>query len=334
MTLCKWLSVGLALVMLAGGASGQERFVPSTVSKDAAQLIRVLEPDSLPAGTKDEWRAAWEATEEALRPLNDQVREIYPAKIERRSISGVEHLLVTPDSHDPLNAERILVYVHGGAHTATSPDSTLYISLPAAHFTHTKVLAVRYPLAWQEPHPASRDLIVAVYQKLLKSYLPRRIAMFGDSAGGAVLMSAVLRMRDEGLPMPAAVGLLSPWADASKAGDSQTLLEDADGALDYEGNLKASAELYAAGRDLTDPSVSPLYADFRKGFPPAYVSSGTRDMFLSHCARLQRKLLDAGIENQLVVYEGMWHMFQVFPIPEAQDAWRDMAAFLQKHWAR
>lgn len=87
----------------------------------------------------------------SIAPLNDQVREIYPAKIERRSISGVEHLLITPDSYDPLNAERILVYLDGGAHTATSPDSTFYISLPAAHFTQTKVLAVRYLRAFKSP---------------------------------------------------------------------------------------------------------------------------------------------------------------------------------------
>ena len=57
-------------------------------------------------------------------------------------------------------------------------------------------------------------------------------------------------------------------------------------------------------------------------------------MFLSHCARLQRKLIDAGVENQLVVYEGMWHVFQMFRIPEEHDAWRDMAAFFERHWAR
>ncbi len=325
----------LALLTAALPArSAEERFVPTTVSQEAAELIRELEPDSLPAGTMQEWQAAWEATEEAFRALNEQAREHYPAQIERRSIAGMEHLLLTPRNLDPANAQRILVYVHGGAHTVSSPDSTLVSSLPAAHFTRTRVLAVRYPLAWQKPHPASRDLIVAVYRAILKDYAPRRIAMYGDSAGGAALMSAILRMRDEGLPMPAAVGLLSPWADVTKTGDSQTLLEDADGALDYEGNLKASAELYAAGRDLRDPSVSPLYADFRKGFPPTFISSGTRDMFLSNCARLQRKLIDAGIENQLVIYEGMWHVFQVFPIPEAKDAWRDMAAFLERHWAR
>ena len=331
-----WNILGaLALLMAALPARGaEERFVPTTVSQEAAELIRGLEPDSLPAGTKQEWQAVCEAAEKGMQALNDQASENYPSKMERRSIAGMEHLLLTPRNFDSDNSQRILVYVHGGAHTVSSPDSTLVSSLPAAHFTRTRVLAVRYPLAWQQPHPASRDLIVAVYRAILKDYAPRRIAMYGDSAGGAALMSAILRMRDEGLPMPAAVGLLSPWADVTKTGDSQTLLEDADLPLDYEGNLKAPAELYAAGKDLRDASVSPVYADYRKGFPPTFISSGTRDSFLSHCARLQRKLIDAGIENKLVIHEGMWHVFQAMRIPEEKAAWRDMAAFFERHWAR
>ena len=188
--------------------------------------------------------------------------------------------------------------------------------------------------AWQSPHPAARDLVVAVYKELLESYSPRRIAAYGDSAGGALLMSAVLKLRDDGVATPAVLGLISPWADITKTGDSPTVLRGADPILDYDLNLKASAAIYATDQDMRDPSVSPLYADFRNGFPPSYISSGTRDLFLSHCSRLQRKLLDAGIENQLVVYEGMWHVFQGFPIPEADDAWRDMTAFIERHWAR
>ena len=167
-----------------------------------------------------------------------------------------------------------------------SPDSTLGSSLPAAHYLQAKVLAVRYPLAWQKPHPASRDRVVAVYKELLKSYAPQRIAMYGDSAGGGLLMSAVLKLRDDGIPMPAVLGLLSPWADVTRTGDSISLLEGADPMIAYDLNLGASAKVYATGQNPKDPSISPVYADFRKGFPPSYISTGTRDLFLSHCARL------------------------------------------------
>ena len=319
---------------LSSGAMAQEEFVPSTISEEAAEFIRSVKPgETAPANTA-EWQAAWEASANSGKLAAEEALELYPARIDKLSIAGADHLLLTPSTFSSTNEDRLVVYVHGGAHTLFSPESTLSSSLPAAHYLRAKVLVVRYPLAWQSPHPASRDLVVAVYKELLESYSPRRIAAYGDSAGGALLMSAVLKLRDDGVAMPAVLGLISPWADITKTGDSPTLLRGADPILDYDLNLKASAEIYATDQDMRDPSISPLYADFRKGFPPSYLSTGTRDLFLSHCSRLQRKLLDAGIENQLVVYEGMWHVFQGFQIPEANDAWRDMTAFIERHWAR
>lgn len=285
-------------------------------------------------GTTAEWQAVWEASEELAQTGAEEAQKRYPATIEKVLIAGSDHLLLTPSTFSAANEGRIAVYIHGGAHTQGSPESTLVVSLPLAHHLGAKVLGVRYPLAWQSPHPASRDFVVDLYKELLETYAPRRIVMAGDSAGGNLLMSAVLMLRDEGVAMPAALGLISPWADISKTGDSLAVLQGSDLLLDYDVNLRASAELYAAGEDMKSPSISPLYADFRRGFPPSYISSGTRDLFLSHCARLQRKLIDAGVENELVVYEGMWHVFQSFAIPEVDDAFHDLAAFLERRWAR
>lgn len=323
------------LILSTGGSSyAQERPSPTTVSDEAAEIIGSVSPGDENATTTDEWQALWDENQAAIQPAVEAARELYPATIETVSIAGYDHLLITPRSYSEVNDNRIVVYTHGGSHTMYSPDSTLGSSLPAAHYLQAKVLAVRYPVAWKKPHPASRDVVVAVYKELLKSYAPRRIAMYGDSAGGGLLMSAVLKIRDDGIAMPSVLGLLSPWADVTQTGDSLLLLDGADPMIGYDFNLGASATVYATGQDLKDPSVSPLYADFNKGFPPSYISTGTRDLFLSHCARLQRKLIDAGVENQLVVYEGMWHVFQALRIPEEHDAWRDMAVFFERHWGR
>lgn len=336
-----WLGLGLVFLLLGTETNAQDKFVPSTASKAAQDLIKTLTPGSEPGirfeDAKEVWQKAWEDNEKSWDHAATEAKKLYPAKIAKVSIDGAEHLLITPDSYDPINDKRIIIYVHGGAHTFFSPESTLVASLPGAHFSRTKLIAVRYPLAWQKPHPASRDRVVAVYKEMLKTHSPQHIAMYGDSAGGGTLMSAVLKIRDDGLPMPAVLGLISPWADITKTGDSYTLNEGADIILHYEGNLVDSARTYARGQDLKHPSISPLYADFGKGFPPAYISSGTRDLLLSIAVQLQRKLLDAGIENQLIVYEGMWHVFQELPdptIPEAKTAWRDMAVFFERHWAR
>lgn len=341
MNWCRWAILSLLFLHISIEVSAEEKFIPSTVSEEAQEWIKAITPGTEPAiryeDPKEVWQEAWEGNERDWSEATAAVKELYPATIETISIASADHLLITPESYDTDNDTRIIVYVHGGAHTFFSPESTLVGSLPGAHFTRTKLIAVRYPLAWQEAHPASRDRVVSVYRELLKDYAPRRIAMYGDSAGGGALMSAVLKIRDDGLPMPAVLGLISPWTDITKTGDSYTLNAGADLILHYEGNLDDSARTYGKGQDLKDPSISPVYANFNKGFPPSYISSGTRDLFLSNAARLQRKLLDAGIVNQLVVYEGMWHVFQELPdpkLPEARVAWRDMAAFLEQHWGR
>jgi monoterpene epsilon-lactone hydrolase len=199
------------------------------------------------------------------------------------------------------------------------------------------VLGLRYPLAWESPFPAARDRLVSVYKELLKTHSPQHIAMAGDSAGGGLVMSSILKIRDVGLPMPAVAGLLSPWADISKTGDSMAVAAGHDPLINYDKNLAASAKLYANGIDLRDPRVSPIYSDFTLGFPPTFISSGTRDHFLSHASRLQRKLTDAGVDNSLYVYEGMWHVFQIAPdpvLPEAGIAWTDFIQFIERHLAR
>ncbi len=337
----RWVGLSLLLVLVSVEVSAEGKFVPSTVSEAAQEWIRAITPGTEPAiryeDPKEVWQEAWEENEVSWDEATAAAKELYPATIETISVANSDHLLITPGSYDTENDNRILVYVHGGAHTFFSPESTLVASLPGAHFSRTKLISVRYPLAWQKAHPASRDRVVSVYTELLNDYAPQHIAMYGDSAGGGALMSAVLKIRDDGLPMPAVLGLISPWTDITKTGDSYTLNAGADLILHYEGNLVDSARTYGRDQDLKDPSISPIYADFNKGFPPSYISSGTRDLFLSNAARLQRKLLDAGIVNRLVVYEGMWHVFQELPdpkLPEARAAWRDMAAFFGWHWGR
>jgi monoterpene epsilon-lactone hydrolase len=253
------------------------------------------------------------------------------------TIDGAEHLMITPDNLDPSYERRLVIYAHGGAYTMGRPEDQIASAGMIAHQMRQRVLAIRYPLAWMEPFPAARDRLVAVYKEMLKSHSPQHIALSGDSAGGGLVLSSVLAIRDSGMPMPAALGLISPWADISKTGDSMTIQDGHDPLISYDNNLAVSALLYANGLSLTDPGVSPIYGDYTKGFPPTYISTGTRDLFLSHAARLQRKLTDAGVANSLYVYEGMWHVFQLAPepaVPEVASAWRDYARFLDGHMAR
>jgi monoterpene epsilon-lactone hydrolase len=322
----------------AGSAEAGSGDALSTVSDRARDFIENNSPQVHDPQSLEEWEALSGAVGEpgVLTEAGNAALASFGATITLQEIDGAQHLLVEPGSFDPVNEDRIILYVHGGAYTLARPELVVASYGKIADLTQTRVLGIRYPLAWQAPRPADSDRVLAVYREMLKTHAPQHIVMVGDSAGGGLIMTSVLRMRDEGLPMPAALGLLSPWADISKTGTSlYTLANGGDPIIDWGTSLAASARLYASELALTDPSVSPLYADFTQGFPPSYISTGTRDLFLSHCARLQRRLTDAGVENSLFVYEGMWHVFQQdLELPESEAAWRDLAAFLEQHWAR
>lgn len=329
--------IGLATGFLFTPAVSQT-IAPSTISDPARNYIENNEPAASAPSSIEEWQEEFASPLEPGELMDDvaAVLKLWPVNIELLRIAEAEHILVTPKNAEIQNDERIVLYVHGGAYVEGRPENHLGALAKIADLMNVRVLGLRYPLAWQAPFPAARDRFLDVYKELLKNHSPQHIAVAGDSAGGGLAMSSVLRLRDDGMPMPAVLGLISPWADVSKTGDSMLLASGHDPLIDYDKNLVAAAKLYAGGLSLKDPRISPIYDDFNKGFPPTYISTGTRDQFLSHAARLQRKLTDAGITNSLYVYEGMWHVFQIAPpvIPEAEAAWRDLAQFLNRHLAR
>jgi epsilon-lactone hydrolase len=139
-------------------------------------------------------------------------------------------------------------------------------------------------------------------------------------------LAMVLRAIKEGLPLPAAIAPGTPWSDITETGDTYFANEMLDNVLvSYRGWLGDAAKLYANGTDLKDPMLSPIYGDFH-GFPPAILTTGTRDLFY-------RKLRDAGIEAQLIVFEGLSHAQYLFDpaMPESKEHFREVTAFFERH---
>jgi len=227
---------------------------------------------------------------------------------------------------------KVLVYTHGGAYTIFSARSTLGSSGPMSRATGLRVISVDYTTApfakWEE----IQGQVISVFEALLEEgYAMKDIAIYGDSAGGGLAISTVLNLRDLGMGMPAAVVLWSPWADITNQGDTAHTLQRADPTLSYDSLLKNCALAYADGLDLSDHRVSPLYANFEKGFAPSLIQAGTKEIFLSTAVRLFQKLEAAGQNTKLDVYEGMWHIFQQESIPETKVAISKSAAFIKKY---
>lgn len=322
----------IAVMCLVGAASvahASEREIPTTISPQAADSLRGYPPSTpLEGDIKD----IFDMIEEADAATNAQALKDMPATVEDTEIAGRTHLLITPETRDPAREGKLIMHIHGGAHTFATPRTTLVASLRVAKATGAQVLSVHYPLAWEAPFPASRDHVMQVYAHVLRDYAPQDVILTGDSAGGGLILTTLQALLADGQPMPAAAALLSPWVDISNNGDSNITLRDQDPIIHYNNALVRSAKIYAGDLPLTDPGPSPIYGDFSADLPPTFITTGTRDLFLSGAARLQRALLDAEVPVDLIVYEGMWHVFQIEDLPETDAAWRDYGRFVDRIW--
>jgi acetyl esterase/lipase len=181
----------------------------------------------------------------------------------------------------------------------------------------------------EHPYPAALDDCLSAYRYLLASYEPSQIVVGGSSAGGNLAAAMVLRARDEGLPLPAALVLLTPELDLTESGDSFEVNRVVDVVL--PGSLEASIAVYAGGNDLNHPYLSPLFGDFSLGFPPTFLQAGTRDLFLSNAVRMHRALRIVGSPVELHVFEGMPHG-GFLGAPEDYELRSEVRRFVTDHW--
>ena len=136
--------------------------------------------------------------------------------------------------------------------------------------------------------------------------------------------------------MPAAIAPGTPMSDVTGVGDSFSTNAMVDNVLvSADGFCDAATKFYAHGHDLADPLLSPVYGDMH-GFPPAILTTGTRDLLLSNTVRVHRKLREAGVEASLQVWEGQSHaeFARDDTAPETREAFEEIAAFFDHHLAR
>lgn len=315
--------------------------VPETVSPVARKYLESLtNPADSPAWPAADdiagWKRAWEANEAANEPKVQATLKRHEPTVEKRKIGGVPVLDIKPKGWKA--SDKVLVHLHGGAYTFNSAHSRMTSSVPAATATGLRVISIDYTVAPVGKWDKVTDEVLAVLAGLQKeAHKLKDIAIYGESAGGALAAGSVLKMRDKGQGMPAAVVLWSPWSDITNRGDSAITLKDFEPAHVYDKQLQRAADAYADRKDQKHPYVSPVYGDYSKGFPPTLIQGGTREIFLSHFVRHYRAIDDAGGTAVLDLYDGMPHIFQVRPelaeSPETKRAMARMKAFLQR-WLR
>ena len=309
--------------------------VPQTASAELQTLIaKPLNPiyDQAPNDAAGWKRQVQAAAEKILKTYPGMEQRLHVG-VQRQTIGGVPCFVLTPATIAPRNRNRLLIHIHGGAYVLYPGESAIGEAILMAGIGHFRVISIDYRMPPDHPFPAAMDDTDAVWRAALHMQRPGNMAVFGTSTGGGMTLLLVQRARAEHLPLPAAIAPGTPWADLGKTGDTLFANAHLDNVLvSDDGWLDAAARLYAHGLDLQDPRLSPIYGDFT-GFPPAILTSGTRDLFLSNTVRVQRKLHQAGVVAELQVFEGMSHaQYQMDDlVPETQEAFGQIAAFFDRH---
>ena len=256
-----------------------------------------------------------------------------PITVERDEIEGVTVYHVIPDEIDPAHKDHLFVHIHGGAYIPNSGEACMAETITITLVTKMRALSIDYRMAPRHPYPAAVDDVATVYKHLLTQRPARSIAMGGSSAGGGLTLATVQQLIKKNIDVPGALFVGTPGSDLSGTGDTFYTNLGVDRNIPiYDGVIEAMIRLYADGRDLKDPLISPIYGDFHR-FPPTLLVTGTRDLFLSNTVRTHIKLLQAGAVADILVYEGVSHgdYLHVLAAPEAQHFLEVLDQFFTQH---
>ena len=244
--------------------------------------------------------------------------------IETDDVSGEWH------QTDDFEQGPTVLYFHGGGYYYGSPKSHNRATLGLAKVAGARVFSQNYRLAPAHPFPAAVDDAVAGYKWILEQGIkPEQLIVSGDSAGGGLALALLLSCRSQGLPMPAGAILFSPWTDLAATGKSLTTNEKTD-SMFRKIHIVEGAKYYLGEADPKTPLASPLYADLT-GLPPILTFVSDDEALLDDSTRLHERLIAAGVEAELVIEDGLPHVWHIFhpQFPETSRTIKHSARFIR-----
>jgi acetyl esterase/lipase len=322
------------------GVTVGEHFVPwpDGISPEARAMLVAFHATDVTGGAPHPDPADFAAWEAFVEEVNAAILANSPLynvakrpgiRCETSEIGGVTVHVATPDAFPADRHGRVYLEMHAGGLVFLEGEGARRGAIREADRLGVRTIAIDFRVPPYFPYPAALDDCLAVYRALLDHYDPGDVILGGLSGGGNLAAALPLRIRDVGLALPAGVVLLTPEVDLTETGDSFDTLYGLDPIM--RGRLSEQIRAYAPGRDLTHPYLSPIFADFSAGYPPTFLQSGTRDMFLSNTVRMHRALRKAGIRAELHVWEGMPHS-GFLGAPEDDEISGEMRCFVGDIW--
>lgn len=280
----------------------------------------------------DGW-ADWQAARDAYADhLANMLLASEGVSFETVDLDGVPTLLVTPED---VRDGRVLFYAHGGGYVHSAPRA--YRGL-ADHFAlklRARVYIPDYRQAPEHPFPTPIDDTFRAYRALLAmGQDASRIAISGDSAGGAMVVTIMRKARDAGLPLPVAGVAISPWADLEHAGMSARSRDGLDPLCSTE-FLSRLARVFLGSELAAHPDASPIHADVH-GLSPILIQMGENEVMLSGGVNLAERLAEQRVRTTLEVWPGMFHVWHSFAehMTEADEALDNAVHFLSREYER
>jgi acetyl esterase/lipase len=289
------------------------------------EAIRALIRESRPAG---------ELPDIATRRADmDELGTVLPiptgVATEDVEVAGRPARWYRPDGGD---ADRVILYLHGGAYVSGSLDSHRELCARLSLETGGSVLALDYRLAPEHPLPAAIEDASAAWRWVIGDggFRADHAAIAGDSAGGGLTIAALIAVRDAGGELPAAAVVLSPWVDVACRQPSYVGRAELEPMLQAD-FLLADAARYVGDADLLDVRANPIDADLT-GLPPVLVLVGTDEILHDDSLVLHERMRAAGVDAEKVVGEDMFHVWPAFPmLAEAHEAMGAIVSFITKH---
>ena len=267
--------------------------------------------------------------------INPKVKN---TKKEEIFLDGIRTLKITTPKSDP---ERILLYFHGGGFSFCSPESHYSLVSYLADITEMTVFVPDYRLGPENMFPSQLEDGLNSYLFLLNDmkYSSSQIAIAGDSAGGNLALTTLLKLKEKNYELPACLALLSPWADPTSSGSSYTIeMANRDILLGPTfkkiwSNNDNAYDFFIDEKDMdkTNPYIVPLNGDY-KNCPPILIQVGTEELLLSDSQTLKDVLERDECIHEYYEWEGMYHVFHLDArMPETIKAFEQIGNFIEKY---